>query len=208
MRFMIGMSPDVSSSALSRSQLNARGSQRVIIRSGLFIRGLIMFVKRLGLPIALLIAAVLSIEIGLTALRQRQIDVTFAVHGTALATADAKPVEREADEPVLVLTPNSILTVTVAWSYQIGPRFPTTTVRAHVQDERGQTVAEDSMSITCQNALGCSGTQELALRYGVRAEGGQESAWALGRYVVRVTRAYSGQEPVEISSRRLTVVNP
>jgi hypothetical protein len=167
-----------------------------------------MSVKHLGLPIALLIVAVLSIEIGLTALRQRQIDVTFAVHGAAQAAADSEAAEREVNEPVLVLAPDGALTVTVAWSYQIGPRFPTTTVHARVQDERGQTVAEDSMSITCQNALGCSGTQELALRYGVRAEGDQQAEWALGRYVVQVTRAYSGQEPVEISSRRLTVINP
>ncbi|MBO9308416.1 MAG: hypothetical protein J7551_01375 [Chloroflexi bacterium] len=167
-----------------------------------------MSVKRLGLPIALLVVAVLSLEIGLTALRQRQIDVTFTVHSAAQAAVDSEAAEGAADDPVLVLTPDGELTVTVAWSYQIGPRFPTTTVHARVQDERGQTVAEDSMSITCQNALGCSGSQELALRYGVRAKGDQASEWAPGRYVVRVMRAYSGQEPVEISSRRLTVVNP
>jgi hypothetical protein len=168
-----------------------------------------MSVKHLGLPIAILIVAVLTIEIGLTVLRQRQIDVTFAVHSAALTAADSEAaLERDADEPMLVLTPDGELIVTVAWSYQIGPRFPTTTVHARVQDERGQTVAEESLSITCKNALGCSGTQELALRYGVRAEGDQEADWALGRYVVQVTRAYSGQAPVEISSRRLTVINP
>lgn len=168
-----------------------------------------MSVKRLGLPIALLVVAILSIEVTLTALRQRQIDVIFSVSSAALTTTDSEAsAERDADDPVLVLAPDGELTVTVAWSYQIGPRFPTTTVRARVQDERGQTVAEESLSITCKNALGCSGSQALALRYGVRAEGDQESDWAIGRYVVQVTRAYSGQEPVEISSRRLTVVNP
>ncbi len=170
-----------------------------------------MIVKRLGLPIALLVAAILSIEIGLTVLRQRSIEVTFSARSVALHAAGAEAeseTEVSADEPVLVLSPDGELSVTVAWAYQIGPRFPTTVVRAWVQNERGETVAEESLSITCMNPLGCSGSQTLALRYGVREDGSQGEDWALGRYLVQVTRAYLGQEPVEISSRRLTVINP
>lgn len=170
-----------------------------------------MIIKRLGLPIALLVVAILAIEIGLTVLRQRNIEVTFSARSAALLNADSEA-EAEAaisaDEPVLVLAPDGELSVTVIWTYQIGPRFPTTIVRARVQNDRGETVAEESLSITCRNPLGCNGNQTLALRYGVREEGDQGEAWALGRYMVQVTRAYSGQEPVEISSRRLTVINP
>ncbi|PJF37434.1 MAG: hypothetical protein CUN49_00490 [Candidatus Thermofonsia Clade 1 bacterium] len=168
-----------------------------------------MIVKRLGLPIALLIVAILSIEVTLTVLRQRHIDVTFTAHSAALAQAEAQAApESSTDDPVLILAPDGDLTVTVAWSYQIGPRFPTTVVRARVRTEQGETVAEESLSITCNNPLGCSGSQALPLRYGVRAQGDQETDWALGRYIVEVTRTYSGQEPVAISSRRLTVINP
>ncbi|MFQ3535964.1 MAG: hypothetical protein SNJ58_08805 [Aggregatilineales bacterium] len=170
-----------------------------------------MIVKRLGLPIALLVVAILSIEIGLTVLRQRNIEVTFSARSVALQAARAEAeseTEVSADEPVLVLSPDGELSVTVVWAYQIGPRFPTTVVRAWVQNERGETVAEKSLSITCMNPLGCSGNQTLALRYGVREDGNQGEDWALGRYLVQVTRAYPGQEPVEISSRRLTVINP
>ncbi|MCS6870550.1 MAG: hypothetical protein RML95_05390 [Anaerolineae bacterium] len=166
-----------------------------------------MIIKRLGLPIALLIVSVLSIEIVLTVLRQRSIEVTFSARNAAPLNTEAEA-QVSADEPVLVLTPDGELSVTVTWSYQIGPRFPTTVVQARVQNERGETVAEDSLSITCRNPLGCNGNQTLELRYGVREDGDQATNWALGRYVVQVTRTYSGQEPVEISSRRLTVVNP
>lgn len=170
-----------------------------------------MIIKRLGLPIALLIAAILSIEVTLTVLRQRNIEVTFSAHSAALLAAEpeaASEVSVGADDPVLLLAPDGELAVTVNWSYQIGPRFPTTFVQARVQNERGEIVAEEALSITCRNPLGCNGNQTLALRYGVREAGDQAEAWALGRYVVQVTRAYSGQAPVEISSRRLTVINP
>ncbi len=170
-----------------------------------------MIIKRLGLPIALLIVAILSIEISLTALRQRNIAVTFSAHSAALIAAQPEAASEapiDTDESVLLLAPDGELAVTVSWNYQIGPRFPTTFVQARVQNERGEIVAEEALSITCRNPLGCNGNQTLALRYGVREAGDQAEAWALGRYVVQVTRAYSGQEPIEIGSRRLTVVNP
>jgi hypothetical protein len=171
-----------------------------------------MTIKRLGLPIALLIVAILSIEVLLTILRQREITVTFSAESAALAAlpenTDPTAAETTTDEPLLTLTPDGKLSVTVAWSYQIGPRFPTTTVHAVVQSESGETVAERSLSITCANPLGCSGSQVLDLSYGVRAEGDAAAAWQIGRYSVQVTRTYSGQQPIEITSRRLTVINP
>ena len=166
-----------------------------------------MTIKRLGLPIALLVVTILSIEVLLTVLRQREINVTFSAESAALAAlpeaTDPTTPEATTDAPLLTLAPDGKLSLTVTWSYQIGPRFPTTTVH-----ESGETVAERSLSITCTNPLGCRGSQVLDLSYGVRAEGDAATDWQIGRYSVQVTRSYAGQQPTEITSRRLTVINP
>jgi len=137
--------------------------------------------KRAGLIAFVLIAFILILEITLSALRNRAIEIAFRT-----------------------------LVTTIQWTYRIGPRFPVTTIRAAVQDESGKTVAATSHTIQCgSDALSCVGDTPLALTFGVVDGAGTATQWPIGRYTVTVTRTYAGVEnaPSVLTARPLTVLN-
>lgn len=170
--------------------------------------------KRAGLIAFLLITFILILEITLSALRNRTIEIAFRVEGEipqAAAAPNATPAPGQAPaQDVLFLAPSSALVTTVQWTYRIGPRFPVTTIRATVQDEGGNTVAAASHTIQCgADALSCVGDTPLALAFGVIDGAGSAAQWPIGRYTVTVTRTYSGVEnsPALLTERSLAVLN-
>ncbi len=170
--------------------------------------------KRAGLIAFVLIAFILTLEITLSALRNRTIEIVFHVEGEIPQVAAVPEATPAPDQPtateVLFIGPSSTLVTTIQWTYHIGPRFPVTTIRAAVQDESGKTVAATSHTIQCgSDALSCVGDTPLALTFGVVDGAGTATQWPIGRYTVTVTRTYAGVEnaPSVLTARPLTVLN-
>lgn len=169
--------------------------------------------KRAGLIAFGLVALILVIEVTLSALRVRAIDISFRVDGERPPTAAQNPTPAP-DQPTgpetLYLAPSSDLVMEVRWTYTIGPRFPVTTIRAEMHDDAGKMVSAASHVITCgESALQCEGDTPVTLAFGVVNGAGQDAQWPVGRYTVTVTRAYAGVSgsPVQLVQRSIAVLN-
>ncbi|MCC7207676.1 MAG: hypothetical protein IT323_10230 [Anaerolineae bacterium] len=177
-----------------------------------------MSVRRLAIIAVVLAVSIFGIELGLSVLRQRTIDVVVRVEGPPSSVAseavagNATPMPGEPASAVgsLLVSPPGIVIVDVAWRYRIGPRFPVTTLRAEISDGAGVVVASDELTITCETAgsLQCDGDQPLTLRFGsldAGAGGDTASLWPVGEYTLRVTRAFAGISPATLVNRPVIV---
>ena len=162
--------------------------------------------KRLGLYVFLIAAVIISVELALSVLRQRTIDIHIRVEGAPPAGAAAS-MAGGADEGTLIVGTTATVVVDLDWTYRIGPRFPITIIRAEVQDANGEVVAETEYTIDCSLAgsLQCDGSHPLILAFD--APNDTRAPWPVGNYALHVTRAYVGIAPIELVTRQMQVAN-
>jgi hypothetical protein len=170
--------------------------------------------KRLGLLAVVLIGGVFVLELTLSALRLREVAVSFVVLGgpeAAAATPGAAtptPDEAAAASTTLRLLPESALSVRVRWNYRIGPTFPVTRVRAALFDKDGELVAAAEYDINCAgNSLNCTGEDALNLNFQT-LHSGQEMVpmtWPVGNYRLVVARSYRSQAETVLGERTVVV---
>jgi hypothetical protein len=170
--------------------------------------------KRAGLLVLLLAGSIISTELLLSVLRQRNINVDIRVEGKPPASMVSTPAPQPQNTAApqagtLYMAPDGSLVVNVIWSYRIGPKFPVTAVRAAVQDKSGDIVASAVYTITCETAtsLLCEGQQPLALHFGEKDEAGQPTPWPVGSYTLQVTQASGGLIPLPLVERPIRVAN-
>lgn len=188
-------------------------------------------VKRLGLIVVLLVVLIIAVEGSLTLLRRREVRAAISIE-SGLPTPTQTPVghvptptaEGATPEPAitaLLMTDDGSVLVRVNWMYNIGPRFPLTTIHALAVDGRSQIVASDQWQIDCGNStLTCEGSTLLTLRFGVKvAPTGtpatatpattplptNDGRWPIGEYSIVVTRTYLGFDPVEVTRERVVI---
>ncbi len=170
--------------------------------------------KRAGLLVLILAGTIISVELVLSVLRQRNISIDIHIEGKPPASLVGTPTPQAPNNAAsqagtLYMAPDGSLVVNVIWTYRIGPRFPVTDVRATVQDKGGNTVASSAYTITCETAtsLLCEGQQPLALHFGQTEDVNQPAAWPTGSYTLEVTQASGGLNPVSLVERSLQVAN-
>ncbi len=177
-----------------------------------------MSVRRLAIIAVVLAVSIFGVELVLSVLRQRTLDVVVRVEGPPPSVASEAvvgsptPVPGEPASAVgsLLVSPQGIVIVDVAWRYRIGPRFPITILRAEISDSLGAVVASDELTINCDAAgsLQCDGDHPLALRFGnldVGEGGDAASLWPVGEYRLRVTRSFAGISPATLVDRPVIV---
>lgn len=172
-------------------------------------------VRRLGIIAAVLAVSIFGVELTLSVLRQRSIDITVRADGPTPSAARSAvegsatpaPGEAQSDVGSLLVSPEGAVVVEVAWRYRIGPRFPVTVLRAEITDGAGQIVAAEEFTIDCDGAgsLQCDGEKPLNLRFGAQGGAGDARPWPVGAYTLRVTRAYAGIAPTTLVDRPVVV---
>lgn len=172
-------------------------------------------VRRLGMIAAVLAVSIFGVELTLSVLRQRSIDINVRAEGPPPSVSGAAvegvaapaPGEARSDAGSLLVSPGGAVVVDVAWRYRIGPRFPVTTLRAEITDSAGRIIAAGQFTIDCEGAgsLQCEGQQPLSLRFGAQDGGGESGPWPIGAYTLRVTRAYAGIAPMTLVDRPVIV---
>jgi hypothetical protein len=183
--------------------------------------------KRGGIIALILVIAVIGIEGTLTLLRKRDVSASITVvslRPTATPTPLGQVPQNGTPDPAtvgMIMSDDGSVVVNVQWAYNIGPRFPQTTIRAVALDAANNTVASASQFVDCgNNTLDCSGNSVLTLRYGELAaeqsiptitatpttvEAPSAGRWPLGEYTVLVTRAYEGFSAVEVKRDKIVV---
>jgi hypothetical protein len=153
---------------------------------------------------------IFAVELGLSLFRVRMVTATVRAEGPAPAG-----LERPAGQPTpeaetggsVRISPEGYVVVDAAWQYRIGPRFPTTTVRAQITDEAGTVVASDAHTFTCEgDTLNCTGNHTFSLRYGLQDGAGSAQTWPVGTYTVQVTRANTDRTSAVVVARELQVI--
>jgi hypothetical protein len=177
--------------------------------------------KRLGLLIGLLVAGVFALELGLAALRSRDLQIAVTVTGSAvpveaIPTPDPKitptpqPSGQAPRAASLFMNNDGALVVNINWNYRIGPSFPNTIVRAEVLDSQTQMIlASNTYTIVCprSDTLSCVGNASFEVLFGVRDGEGQRAPYPRGSYEVKVSRNYGGLAVSTLSTRELVVLN-
>jgi hypothetical protein len=130
---------------------------------------------------------------------------TSLVTSTPDAQSGATPIPTLAPTPaILTIGPNDQLRVTVDWRYEIGPRFPHTTIFVTAIID-GRSVGDGQVRIDCGTAVfNCEGEQAVTLVYTVPDVGGgngvQQVAWPVGDYQLVVDRSDAGLAPLRIQT--------
>jgi hypothetical protein len=171
--------------------------------------------KRVGLFLFVLCAGILGIELALSVLRQRNIGLDIRAEGPRPAintsaqpsNGQATPEAASAPGGSVYITPEGSVVVDVTWSYRIGPRFPLTTVRADIVDDKGEAVSSAAHTFECGgDTLVCEGKQALTLQYGEKDGQGAAQPWPVGTYALHVVRIYPSDKPEGLAAWTVQVI--
>lgn len=183
--------------------------------------------KRAGLLLGGLILLVLVLEGGLSLLRTRNVTALVSAAGpTAIPTvtpvSSGTPNPDATAEPqvaaALVISTKGNLRVEVTIDYRIGPRFPSTTVRAEVVNSSGNLVSAVEQRFECgTDALRCNGNITLSPVFGTIMQTSGNNAtpimiataldptWPIGTYTLRVMRSLGGLDALNVLEQRFLI---